>query len=122
MSKPTTIAEYIAAAPPEGRPHLERIYALLESIAPEAEAVMKWNTPFFIEPRFLFSFAAFKSHLSFAPSEATMVKFSKELAGYATTKNFLKVPYEEPLPEELIRKIALDRVALLKTRQDESFW
>lgn len=122
MPKPATIAEYIAAAPAGGRPHLERIYALLRSIAPDAEAVMKWNTPFFIEPRFLFSFAAFKAHLSFAPSEETMVKFSKELAGYATTKNFLKVPYDEPLPEELLLKIAADRVAQLKASQDESFW
>lgn len=122
MPKPTTIAEYIAAAPAEGRPHLERIFALLKEVAPEAEPVMKWNTPFFIEPRFLFSFAAFKSHLSFAPSEETMVKFNKELSGHPTTKNLLKVPYNASLPEDLIRKIAVNRVAELQARKDDSFW
>ena len=56
--RPTTIAEYIRAAPREGQPHLRRLYAILKSVAPEAEEAIKWGTPFFVEPRFLFAFSA----------------------------------------------------------------
>ena len=58
---PTTIAEYIGAAPREGQPHLRRLYAILKSVAPEAEEAIKWGTPFFVEPRFLFAFSAHKA-------------------------------------------------------------
>ena len=56
--RPTTIAEYIEAAPREGQPHLRRLYAILKSVAPKAEEAIKWGTPFFVEPRFLFAFSA----------------------------------------------------------------
>ena len=39
--RPTTIAEYIQAAPREGQPHLRRLYAILKSVAPEAEEAIK---------------------------------------------------------------------------------
>src|SRR5687767_16011405 len=35
--------------------------------------------PCFVEPRFLFSFSAFKAHLNFAPSAATLQRFRKEI-------------------------------------------
>ena len=70
--RPTTIAEYIQAAPREGQPHLQRLYAILKSVAPEAEEAIKWGTPFFVEPRFVFAFSAHRSHLSFAPMAAVM--------------------------------------------------
>jgi uncharacterized protein YdhG (YjbR/CyaY superfamily) len=43
--RPTTIADDIRAAPREGRPHLRRLYAILKSIAPEAEEAIKWGQP-----------------------------------------------------------------------------
>src|SRR5437763_13469582 len=104
--RPTTIAEYIRAAPREGQPHLRRLYAILKSVAPEAEEAIKWGTPFFVEPRFLFAFSAHKAHLNFAPTAAALAAFGKQLKEHKTTKNFIQIPYDVPLPEELIRKIA----------------
>jgi hypothetical protein len=34
----------------------------------------------------------------------------------------LQVPYTEPLPEALIRKIAKYRVRVVREREDDSFW
>src|SRR5947207_12598504 len=98
--RPTTIAEYIQAAPREGQAHLRRLYAILKSVAPEAEEAIKWGTPFFVEPRFLFAFSASKAHLNFAPTEAALKVFRKELEKHKTTKNFLQIPYNMPLPED----------------------
>lgn len=122
--RPTTIAEYIEAAPSAGRPHLQRMHEILESVAPDAQQAIKWGAPFYIEPRFLFSFSANKAHLNFAPSQAALAHFREEVerAGYETTLNYLQVPYDEPLPEALIRKIAKHQLKLVKDRKDDSFW
>lgn len=118
----TTIAEYIRNAPPEGQPHLRRLYAILKSVAPDAQEAIKWGNPFFVEPRFLFAFSAHKEHLSFAPMAAGLERFRKELEKHKTTKNFLQVPYDEPLPEALIRKIAKHCVRAVRESKDDGFW
>ena len=119
---PTTIAEYIQAAPREGQPHLRRLCAILKSVAPEAEAGIKWGTPFFVEPRFLFAFSAHKAHCNFAPTAAALEAFRKELEEHKTTKRFLQIPYNKPLPEDLVRKIAEYRVRIVRERADDAFW
>ena len=120
--KPTTIAQYIAAAPPAGQSHLHELYAILKSVAPDAEETIKWNTPFFIEPRFLFSFSGHKTHCNFAPSEKALHVFSEELEPHQTTKNFLQIPYNQPMPEKLIRQIAEYRLKMVAEREDDGFW
>lgn len=123
VKRPTTIAEYIRAAPREGQPHLRRVHAILKSVAPPgAEEAIKWGAPFFVEPRFLFSFSAQKAHLNFAPSQAALEAFRDELAAHRTTKNYLQVPYTAPLPEDLIRRIAEWSVRHVRERADDSFW
>ena len=118
----TTIAEYIKSAPPEGRPHLRKIYAILKSVAPHAEEAIKWGFPFFVEPRFLFAFSAHKAHLNFAPTAAALAQFRSELEKYRTTKSFLQIPYDKPLPAALIRKIAQYRRRNLAEREDGAFF
>lgn len=120
--RPTTIAEYIGAAPHEGQPHLRQLYAILKSVAPKAEETIKWNTPFFVQPQFLFAFSAHRAHCSFAPMAAALQAFRKELENYQTTKNYLKIPYNEPVPEDLVRRIAEYSVRVVSEREDDSFW
>jgi uncharacterized protein YdhG (YjbR/CyaY superfamily) len=118
--RPATIAEYIRAAPRVAQPHLRALYAILKSVAPDAKEAIKWGNPFFIDPRFLFAFSAHKAHCSFAPTSAALDAFREELKDQDTTRNFLKLPYDKPLPEKLIRKIAKYR---LKNLGDgDGFW
>ncbi|MEP6723960.1 MAG: DUF1801 domain-containing protein [Variovorax sp.] len=119
---PATIAAYIRAAPTEGQPHLRRLYAILKSVAPEAEEAIKWGTPFFVEPRFLFAFSAHKAHLSFAPTAAGLAPFRKELEKHKTTKGTLRIPYDKPLPEDLVRRIAEYSLRVVREREDDAFW
>lgn len=120
--RPTTIAEYIAAAPPKGQALLRELYAILKSEAPDAQEAIKWGNPFFIDPRFLFAFSAHKAHLNFTPSAAVLKAFSKELKDHQTTENFLQIPYGQPLPEKLIRKMARLQLKLVSKRKDDNFW
>ncbi|KQW64739.1 iron chaperone [Variovorax sp. Root411] len=119
---PTTIAEYIQAAPAEGQPHLRRVHAILKSVAPQAQEAIKWGTPFFVEPRFLFAFSAHKAHLSFVPIEGAFEPFRKELEKHKTTKGTLRIPYDDPMPEELICKIAEHCLRTVSARKSDAFW
>lgn len=120
--RPTTIADYIQAAPAAGQPQLRRLYAILKRAAPDAEEAIKWGNPFFVEPRFLFAFSAHKAHLSFAPTAAALQAFRKELQKHETTKHMLKIPYDESLPDDLVRRIAEYCVGELREREGDSFW
>jgi uncharacterized protein YdhG (YjbR/CyaY superfamily) len=119
---PSTIAEYIRTAPREGQPHLRRLYAILKQAAPGAAEAIKWGTPFFVEPRFLFAFSAHKAHLNFSPTAAGLEPFRGELAGHKTTGGLLQIPYDSPLPERLIRRIARRRVQDVRARAGTGFW
>ena len=120
--RPTTIPEYLQAAPAAGQAHLQRLYALLKEIAPHAEETLKWNTPFFVEPRFVFAFSAHKAHLNFTTDVEALEVFAKELAGNKLTKASLQVRYADPFPEALIRKLAKYRVKTVKARKTDDFW
>ena len=120
--RPTTIAEYIEAASPAGQPHLRRLYAILKSVAPEAEEAIKWGTPFFVEPRFLFAFSAHKAHLNFTPMAKGLEPFRKELEKHKTTRHYLQIAFTEPVPEDLVRRIAEYRLRVVAEREDDAFW
>ena len=120
MKKPTTVAEYINAAPKEARKNLREIRAILRKAAPGAKEGIKWGSPVFEDKRILFAFAAHKSHLNFMPTPSAMKPFKKELAPYKTGKGSIQFPYGEPVPKALIRKIAALRVKEL--RENDVRW
>ncbi len=101
---------------------MRRLYAILKDVAPDAEEIIKWGTPFFVEPRFLFTFSAHKAHLSFAPIAAGLKAFRKELEKHKTTKHKVQIPYNESLPEDLVRRIAEFCVREVRERKDDGFW
>jgi len=121
--RPKTIAEYIDAAPAAGKEHLTRLYEALKIIAPKADEAIKWGTPFFVEPRFLFAFSAHKAHVGFVSTNETLDPFRAELEDYEITNmGILKIPYNKPLPLAIIRRIARARVKAVRAREDNSFW
>jgi len=116
------MADYIAAAPAVGQPRLRQLYAILKQAAPEAEEAIKWGTPFFVEPRFVFAFSAHKAHMNLALTESVLQLFADVLVPYKTTRNLLQLPYQQPLPEALIQRLAEERVREVGARTDEAFW
>ncbi|MEQ8409559.1 MAG: DUF1801 domain-containing protein [Gammaproteobacteria bacterium] len=120
---PKTISEYISAAPSKAKPHLSELYAILKEVAPDAMETIKWSSPFFVEPRFLFSFSAHKAHLGFASSNDALDPYRDDLKEFEITNmGILKIPYSKNLPRSLIKKIAKRRLKLVETRMDDNFW
>lgn len=119
-TKPTTVTEYISAAPKRAQKKLREIRAVLKNVAPHATEKLKWGSRAFEEKRILFAFSAFRSHLNFFPTHPAMVPFKKELAEYTTGKDTVPFPYDKPLPKTLIRKIAAYR--LKQVRDKDARW
>jgi uncharacterized protein YdhG (YjbR/CyaY superfamily) len=119
-NKPKTVDAYIDAAPELAQEKLRELRVLLQGVAPEATETLKWGMPVFEEQRILYAYAAFKSHLNFMPTPAAMEPFEKELTAYKTGKGSIQLPYDEPLPKELIRMIAEYRVKDVK--ENDARW
>jgi uncharacterized protein YdhG (YjbR/CyaY superfamily) len=119
-SRPSTVDEYIEAAPGKAQPHLREIRALLKKVAPDATETLKWGSPVFEEKRILFSYSAHKSHLNFMPTGPAIQPFGEELAAYKTGKDTIQFPYDKPLPTALIRKIATYRAR--QVRENDARW
>ena len=118
--KPTTVTGYINAAPVEARRKLRELRAILKKVAPRANETLKWGTPVFEEKRILFAYGAYKSHLNFMPTHSAIIPFKKELAGYITGKDTIQFSYDEPLPEDLIFRIAAFRAN--DVRENDAHW
>lgn len=119
-TKPSTVDEYIDAAPQETREKLREIRAILKKVAPKAAEALKWGYPAFEEGRILFSYSAHKSHLNFSPTGPALEPFREELAGFKTGKDTIQFPYDKPLPKGLIRRIAAYRAK--QVREEDARW
>ena len=120
MTKPSTVTEYIEAAPREAQEKLREIRAILKDVVPKARETLKWGAPVFEEGRILFSYSAYKSHLNFMPTHPAMEPFKDELAKFKTGKDTIQFPYDKPLPKALIRKIAAFRAK--QVRENDARW
>jgi uncharacterized protein YdhG (YjbR/CyaY superfamily) len=109
-SKPTTVSEYINAAPKEARAKLRQMRATIRKAAPGAEESLKWSMPAVSNGRILVMYAAFKDHVSLFPTPSGIKAFSKELKDYRVSKGTIQFPLDGRLPLGLIRKITAFRV------------
>lgn len=109
--KATSIDEYIESIPQEGKKSFEHMWRILKEIAPEAIEKIKWGVPVFEQTRILFSLSAHQKHLNFMPTRQTLEHFKEELFGYKTGKDTIQLPYDQPIPVDLIKKLALHRLA-----------
>ena len=104
--KVETVDEYIRAQDEALQPRLREVRDILRSANPQAEERISWSMPTYWKGRNLIHFAASKKHLGLYPGgEATEV-FAEKLRDFDVSKGTIRLPWTEPLPEDLIREIA----------------
>ena len=109
-SKPTSVTEYINAAPKEARQKLREMRTAIRAAAPGATESLKWSMPAYSYRRILVTFAGFKYHIGFYPTPSAVEAFAKQLSGFKTAAGSIQFPLDKPLPLDLIRKITAFRV------------
>jgi uncharacterized protein YdhG (YjbR/CyaY superfamily) len=108
--KPTTIAEYIDAAPADVQERLWLLHNCIKKAAPGAVEELKWNMPGYSYQKILVTFAVFKKHIGFYPMESAIKTFAKDLVKYKTASGSVQFPLDAKLPLTVIKKIVLFRV------------
>lgn len=111
-STATSIDEYIAEFPPETQKILERIRQVIRQAAPEATETISYAIPTFdLHGKHLVHFAGYEHHIGFYPTPNGAEAFKDELATYKGGKGSVQFPIDHPMPDDLIRRIVLYRVA-----------
>ena len=100
------IDEYIAAQDEMVQIRLKEVRAVLLKAIPEAEERISWSMPTYWKGRNIIHFAASKKHLGIYPGDEATEKFAEELSGLSVSKGTIRIPYDQPLPKELIERIA----------------
>ncbi len=103
---PKTIDEYIAAQPEEARQYLKKVRDAIHAALPEAEERIAWSMPTFWKGYNIIQFAGFKKHIGLYPGPEAVLEFSERLKEYETSKGTIRLPYDKPIPAELISDIA----------------
>jgi uncharacterized protein YdhG (YjbR/CyaY superfamily) len=103
-----TIDRYLSDKPAEVREKLTVVRAAIKRAVPDAQEVISYQIPAFrIGGRVFIYFAGWKSHYSLYPvGEALLEAFGPELTPFKISKGTIRFPLAEPVPEDLIFRIA----------------
>ncbi|MDO5524407.1 MAG: DUF1801 domain-containing protein [Bacteroidia bacterium] len=102
------IDQYIAGFSGDVREKLQTIRELVHNTIPQAVESISYQMPSFkYNGKILVYFAAFKNHIGFYATPEANIAFKDELSAYKTTKGTVQLPYDKPIPTELLRKMIL---------------
>ena len=108
--KPTSIEEYIDAAPVESQDKLRQMHQCVRESATGAIESLKWGMPAYSHQKILVTYAAFKHHIGFYPMPSAIKAFANDLKKYKTAEGSVQFPLDQKLPLALIKKIVKFRV------------
>jgi len=113
------IDAYIGSFPPEIQEKLSLLRATVHRAAPEAEEAIRYGIPTFrLDGTNLVHFAAFKDHISFFPTSSGVERFKKKLSAYKLSKGTIQIPFDMPVPSDLVDRITRFRVAEVRRQAD----
>lgn len=102
--------EYIAAAPEQFRPLLAALRARLARTLPDADEVIGYGMPGFkIGQAVVASYAAFSKQCGLYLSPGAIAALADEIAaaGLKATKTGITFPLDNPIPGDLVERLAL---------------
>jgi uncharacterized protein YdhG (YjbR/CyaY superfamily) len=114
-----SVKEYIASKPADVRVVLERVRRAIRKAVPVAEEGLSYQMPVYkLNGLAVLYFAGWKAHYSLYPaSDALVAAFARELAPYKRSKGTIRLPLSQPVPVNLIERIARFRATQLTTRE-----
>lgn len=122
MTELNSVDAYIAAQPEGVQEILESVRSAILRAVPTAEEVISYKMPTYkVHERPVLYFAGWKEHYSLYPATNRVVAaFKDELAPYVVSKSTIRFPLSQPVPVELIERIATFRGAEVAEREKAS--
>jgi uncharacterized protein YdhG (YjbR/CyaY superfamily) len=108
MQKRADVADYYARLSDEQLPYLEKLRELSRAAAPDLAETLHWNNPVYLKDGVrLWMLQAFKRHCSlrFPPKQFSEHRAEVEAAGFEAGEGFIKLPYDRPLPVDLLKRL-----------------
>jgi uncharacterized protein YdhG (YjbR/CyaY superfamily) len=107
---------YLARVGEPGRRTLEALRQSILAVVPGAEQGMSYGAPAFREDgKVVAGFAAFKHHLAYLPhSKEVLGLLGDGLEGYTRTPGSLHFAVDQPLPDDLVRRLVDAKRSLLR--------
>ena len=102
-----SVDDYVASLPPQAREALGTIRAVLHEAVPGAEEGISYGMPVLLlggQP--VVHFAAWKRHTSLYPVPEGDDEARRLLAPYLAERSTLRFPLREPVPVEVVRRVA----------------
>ena len=112
MGRPQTVDEYVEGFTGPGREVLEQLRALAHGTVPVASEAIKWGSPAWVHPSgtILFMISGHTKHASITFTPSTREAFDADLTDFSTGKGTVKLPYGQPVPGDLLRRMIEFRV------------
>lgn len=105
----TGVDEYIAAQATASQPRLRELRSAIRGAVPEAQEVISYGMPTYTLGGRRVHFAAAKHHCALYGVPLDL--FSEELRQYTTSRGTVQFPLDRPIPEELVRKLVVAKLA-----------
>jgi len=115
-----SVDEYIASQPETTQPILKRVRKAIRKAVPAAEEVISYHMPTYkLRGDRMLYFAAWKQHYSLYPAtERLVTQFKDALASYEIGKGTVRFPLSQPVPVNLIERIAKFRAKEVAESQE----
>lgn len=110
MSKFADHNDYIDAAPEAMQPLLVQLRTQLAKAIPDAEEIIAYDMPgFAIEGKTIVGYAAFSKQCGLYVSKAAITKHADDIAaaGLKATKTGVTFTPTKPIPDKLVKKLAV---------------
>jgi uncharacterized protein YdhG (YjbR/CyaY superfamily) len=104
------VSAYITTFPPDIQSILQQVREAIRAAAPDAEEVISYKMPAFRQSGIVVYFAAFKRHIGLYPPVRGDAALEQAVAPYAGEKGNLRFPLDQPMPYELITRVAALRL------------
>lgn len=119
MPEFATIDDYIANQPEGTQKVLLELRALIRESAPNAAEILNYKIPAFQlipdgKRDKQIMMAGYAKFVGFYPFPSTMKKFESELTKYKQGKGSVQFPLNQPLPQDLIRRMIKYRLSELE--------
>jgi len=97
------------------RSNLEAVRRSILAVVPDAEESISYGMPAFrVGGKVVAGFAAFKNHLAYLPhSGSVLADLGEAIGGYEHTSGSLHFPIDQPLPDDLVRRLVEAKLARL---------
>jgi uncharacterized protein YdhG (YjbR/CyaY superfamily) len=115
----SAVDDYIASQPEAARTILSGVRGAIRAAVPKADELISYRIPTYkLHGTAVLHFAGWKQHYSLYPATArVLARFKSELAPYKVSKGTIRFPLSEPVPKQLIGRIAKFRAAEVAERE-----